>query len=144
MPSYNKVKAGKTIIGKLDFGKDLIDELTEICVKNDITLGKVQAIGAVKKANLGYYNQTSKIYQFTELDKHLEILSLIGNISTKDESAIIHAHITLGDEKGNAFGGHLAQGTIIFAGEFIIEEFIGKNLSRGFDSTTGLPLWDMA
>jgi len=35
------------------------------------------------------------------------------------------------------------EGTIVFACEFIIEAFDGPPLERGFDETTGLPLWDM-
>ena len=49
--------------------------------------------------------------------------------------------MTLSDEKGNAFGGHLAQGTVIFACEIIVHAFEGPKLTRSYDETTGLPLW---
>ena len=44
-------------------------------------------------------------------------------------------------EAVNAFGGHLAQGTIIFACEIIIHAFEGPELTISYDDITGLPLW---
>jgi predicted DNA-binding protein with PD1-like motif len=43
---------------------------------------------------------------------------------------------------GNVFGGHLMNGTEIFAAEFYIEELFGQDLVREEnDPQTGLPLW---
>jgi len=131
-------------MGKLSYGKDLIEELTRICIKENIQLGRIEALGAVQKACIGYYDQNSREYQFIDLDQHLEITNLVGNVSLKDGNPIVHAHVTLADEKGRAYGGHLAPGTIIFACEFILETFEGQAFNRGFDEETGLPLWDMS
>ncbi len=67
---------------------------------------------------------------------------MIGNISMKDGEVMIHAHISLGDEEANLVGGHLANETIVFACEFIIEEYEGEVLQRSFDQKTGLTLWN--
>lgn len=103
--------------------------------------GRIEGIGAVQKARVGYYNQVSREYQFIEYDQPLEITKLSGNVSTRDDVPFVHAHVTLADEKGNAFGGHLAPGTILFACEVIVESFEGPALERSHDATTGLPLW---
>jgi len=118
-----------------------LEELTGICRENNIQLGRIEALGAVKKARLGYYNQQTHEYQFFTLDQTLEITKLVGNISLKDGSPIVHAHITLADKTGKAYGGHLATGTVVFACEFIIEVFDGPVFERKFDKETGLPLW---
>ena len=133
----------KTYIGKLAHNADLLGELTSLCTKYNITLGRIEALGAVQKARLAYYDQDKKVYEFFEINQHLEITCLVGNVSLKDGKPLVHAHITLADEKGNAFGGHLADGTIVFACEVCIEVFKGDKLIRGFDDTTGLPLWEM-
>ena len=138
------IKPIQRFIGKLAHGSDLLEELTDICKKNNITLGRIEGLGAVKKARLAYYDQNNREYQFFDLDQHLEITKLIANISLKDGEPIVHAHVTLADDEGKAFGGHLAPGTVVFAGEVIIEVFEGEKLERGFDEDTGLPLWDMA
>lgn len=143
MATMNNVKRGEIHIGKLDHGADLIAEITAICRDRGIRLGKVQAIGAVQKARLAYYNQTRKVYEFYNLDEPLEILNLTGNISLKNGQPMVHAHITLSNEKGEAFGGHLVAGTTIFACECIIEAFEGLEYSRSHDEITGLPLWEL-
>ncbi len=140
---YKKVKLVATFMGKLEHGADILEELTKVCIENNVKLGKVKAIGAVKKATIGYYDQDTKTYDFFELDRHLEITNLVGNVSLKDGEPIIHAHITLSDEKGNAFGGHLAAGTEVFACEFFLTSFDGPEFNRGLDEQTGLPLWEM-
>jgi hypothetical protein len=130
-------------MGKLEFGADLLEEITRICVDRDIHLGWVEALGAVKKARLGYYNQKEREYHFYELDQTLEITNLVGNVSIKDGVPIVHAHVTFSDKDGHAYGGHLAPGTIVFACEIVIQVLDGPKFERVFDQETGLPLWNM-
>ncbi len=144
MSIMKKVISRQLFMGKLSYGKDLIEELTSICIMENIQLGRIEALGAVQKACIGYYDQNSREYQFMDLDQHLEIINFIGNVSLKDGDPIVHAHITLADEEGKAYGGHLAPGTTIFACEFILESFEGPAFNRGLDEETGLPLWDMS
>ncbi len=139
-----KVESRELFMGKLTYGSDLIEELTDICIRKNIRLGRIEALGAVQKACIGYYDQNSREYQFINLDQHLEITNFIGNVSLKDDNPIVHAHVTLADETGKAYGGHLAPGTIVFACEFILESFEGPAFNRGLDEETGLPLWDMS
>ena len=74
------------------------------------------------KARIGYYKQDLQKYMFLDLDRPMEILTLIGNVSLKDGQPMVHAHVTLCDEAGRAFGGHLAAGAPVFACEFVIRE----------------------
>ncbi|MCK8826450.1 DNA-binding protein [Natroniella acetigena] len=127
--------------GKLETGDDLLEKLTEIVKEKEITAGKVIALGAVKEAIISFYDQDKQEYEAEKLDESLEIVSLTGNISLKDGAPIIHAHIALGDEDGQLYGGHLEKGTTVFACEFIIEEYEGEAFTRGLDQQTGLPLW---
>ncbi|GAX62205.1 DNA-binding protein [Candidatus Scalindua japonica] len=143
MAIIREVKAAKLLMGKLAHGADLLEEITKICVDHDIYLGRVEALGAVKKARLGYYNQHVQEYHFYDLNQTLEITTLTGNISIKDGVPVVHAHITLSDKDGHAYGGHLAPGTIIFACEVVIQVLNGPMFERGLDQETGLPLWKM-
>jgi len=143
MTESNKVVSNDIIMGKLSYGCDLLEELTNLCIDRDIKLGKIVAIGAVQKACIGFYSQNKREYEFLNFNKPSEILNLTGNISIKDDKPFVHAHITLADETGSAYGGHLASDTIVFACEFIIQPFDGPGFIRGMDDETGLPLWDM-
>ncbi|NEX11592.1 MAG: DNA-binding protein [Prosthecochloris sp.] len=139
---HNVTSAGRWM-GKLGRGDDLLEAISLICRENNIRLGRVEAIGAVEKAVLGYYHQQNRAYEFFSLDTPHEITSLMGNISLRDGEPMVHAHVMLSDEKGMVHGGHLAPGTIVFACELIIEAFDGPELNRGMDKETGLPLWNM-
>ena len=138
------VKSKELFMGKLSYGCDLLEELTSVCQKENIRLGRIEALGAVQKAHIGFYDQQTREYRFHALPQPLEITKLIGNVSLKDGNPFVHAHVTLADEEGKAFGGHLAPGTVVFACEFIIESFDGPVFERGFDEETGLPLWTMS
>jgi predicted DNA-binding protein with PD1-like motif len=138
------VTPGRKIIGRLAPGEDLLSALENCAREHGITLGEVQAIGAVSQARVGYYNQAERQYYFLDLARPLEILSLIGNISLKDGQPMVHAHITLADYEGRACGGHLAAGTLAFACEFTIQEYQSATpLVRQMDDPTGLFLWPL-
>jgi uncharacterized protein len=137
-----RAEVGKVIIAKLDYKSDLLEQLTEIAIANEIILGKIEAIGAVSRAEVGYYDQNEYMYEVKTFDEHLEIISLLGNISIRDGKPVIHAHISLSDENGKAIGGHLVNGTMVFACEAIITVYKSdKKLIRGVDENTKLPLW---
>ena len=141
MAEMIQVKTAKTIMGRLRHGADLLDEITGVCREHGIRQGRVEAIGAVKKASIGFYDQQARTYTYLTLDREMEITKLSGNISVKDGQVFVHAHITLADNTGRAFGGHLAPGTIVFACECIIEAYEGPALERVLDDETGLALW---
>ncbi len=143
MATMKKYTPRRILMGRLDHGADLLEEITQICSNENIQMGRVEAIGAVSGARLGFYNQQAREYQFYVSEEPLEILSLSGNISIKDGNVMVHAHVILSDENGDAFGGHLATGTTIFACECLIEVFDGPVLERLPDEKTGLPLWNI-
>ncbi len=135
------VQPTRTLMGRLNRGDDLLEAITKLCVEHGITVGRVEAIGAVEKAGLAYYDQKEREYQNFEVREPLEITKLSGNVSIKDGRPFVHAHVTLSDADGQAIGGHLAPGTVVFACEFVIQEFDGAEFVRGLDESTGLTLW---
>jgi uncharacterized protein len=55
---------------------------------------------------------------------------------------MVHGHITRSGDDGRAVGGHLAEGTLVFACEFTIQEYRSATLLvRQMDDPTGLFLW---
>jgi len=143
MTASRSITSRQIVVGKLSYGCDLLEELTDECIKHNVKLGRVEAIGAVQKARIGFYNQETRAYQFSTLDRPFEITNLIGNVSLKDGNPFVHAHVTLAGETGESCGGHLAPGTVVFACEFFIEAFDGPIFNRNPDEETGLPLWSL-
>lgn len=126
---------------RLPHDRDLITAILEICKEVSVLHGWFTIIGAVKNATYGVYDQSQKVYVTHKENSPQEIIFCGGNVSLKDGAPFVHAHILLGDEKGNTKGGHLFSETIIFAGEMFMQAFSGKPPERVHDLTTDLYLW---
>jgi len=139
----NNYENGRIFMGRLDFKTDLLDEINKIVIENNIKAGYINIIGAITGLKTGFYDQNVKEYVHTvyEPELPLEISSCMGNVSIKEGKPFCHIHIVASDRKGKCFGGHLMNGTKVFAAEFIIQEVLGEELVRGIDADTKLPLW---
>lgn len=100
--------------------------------------GVIILIGSLKDAVLGYYREGK--YEYVRLDGPLEIASCTGNIALDEKGeAIIHAHVVVSNEKGEAFGGHLSKGSHVgVLAELVMIEALGVDLRRAFDPKTKL------
>lgn len=137
----NTYKTKNIYIGKLEYESDLLESVNKFCDKKNINKGFIHIIGALKKSHLGFYDQQKRKYVSMPLNKPVEIINCIGNISLKDGKPFAHIHLIVSDDEGNTKAGHTMPGCIIFAGEIFIQEVEGPDLIRGFDDITGLPLW---
>lgn len=128
-------------LARLPHNGDLFLSIKDVFKENSIQMGFFTAIGAVKTAHAAFYDQGTKTYTDFIIDEPAEILSCVGNVSEVDGDLSVHAHITLGLKDGTAKGGHLLEGTIIFASELFGIALDGQRLERRFDDITGLKLW---
>jgi len=133
-------KIGRIFFSRIFEDEDLAEAIKERVEKSVVKAGLIIVIGSLKKVVLGYYREGE--YKYVRLDGPLEIASCSGNIAVDEKGeTIIHAHIIVTNEKGEAFGGHLMQGSIVGAtAELAIIEGVGLNLQRTFDEKTKLKL----
>lgn len=147
MAVIRRMSPGRSFMGNLTRGADMLDGLTEVCRTGGVAHGSVQAIGALYGARLGYFNAEDKAYEYIEVGQHVEIVSLMGNISLLEGRPFIHAHLAVGDREGRVWGGHLAQGCRVYVCEYVIQELaaadqvLGESLQRRQDPASGLMLW---
>ena len=127
------------IIRKLNHDADLCGEIKRVCAEEKIDTGWFNAVGALKKLSVAFYDQKKKTYGKIEFDEPCEITSCMGNISLVDGEIFVHAHINVSGEKGAVKGGHLLD-SVIFAAELCVFPS-DEILEREFDSVTGLKLW---
>jgi len=139
--SISHFKLGRIFLTRLPYDEDLLHSLTKVAVKNRMQMATVFVIGAVKKAVVEFYDQQEKVYRKIHIEESLEIVTCMGNISLKDNKTFVHCHATFADRKGQTFGGHLAEGTTIFAAEAHLQEVLGSELIREHDPVTKLALW---
>ncbi len=124
---------------RLDYGRDLLEQLEEFLKAKRIYAAYVSGVGAVRSAEIGYYDQEKRTYVKKEINRPLEILNLSGNVSLKDEEPFLHLHIILGKD-GEVYGGHLFRAEV-FACEVFLIVLEGEIPKRGPDHQTGLHLW---
>lgn len=124
-------------------GDKIIEKLKEFVKQKGITSGYFNAIGAVNFVELAHYNLEKKRYSSKSIKKPLEIVSLIGNVAFKEEEIVIHAHIVVGTDKMELYGGHLKEATVTATCEIILNEF-REEINRDYDDNTGLNLIRLA
>ena len=132
---------GRTFVGRLETGSDLVVEIERICAQRRVSAAWVSVIGAVRKAAFAYYHQRDLRYLELASETHHEITGFIGNVSLRDGKPFLHAHATFADEHGTCVGGHLLRGIEVFVAEFEIRELLDVELIRMFDEELGLALW---
>jgi hypothetical protein len=135
-------KASRIYQGSLDKGADIVEGLSAVMKQQHIEAGMISGIGAVSEARLAYFNAQTKLYEEKHFKENMEIVSLKGNISFKDNSLFTHLHAVLSNKDFATVGGHLLPKTYVYAFEFEIIPFEGKSFVRGFDEETGLFLWE--
>lgn len=138
--THKKVEDGYLL--KFSIGDKFIAELTEFIDDNDIKAGWLTGLGAVKGAELGYYNLQAKEYEWHTVTKLMEITSLTGNVSWMHEKPVIHAHITLTGPDLKAVGGHVKELIIGGTCEVHLITF-KKSIYRLHDDEVGLNLLDL-
>jgi predicted DNA-binding protein with PD1-like motif len=132
----------KNLLLRAEHNSDLVQFMTKLAEDKGITAAEFTAIGALKRAKLGFYDQKKHKYNEIMVDTPHEIASCIGNISVKNGKAFVHAHAVLADEDGTTKAGHLVEG-IVFAAEVHLRELRGTKLERKHDGETDLSLWDI-
>ena len=133
----------RILIIRAEQNSELLQFINKIAEEAKITTATFTAIGALKYAKIGFYDQEKHEYQQITLDSPHEIASCLGNISIKDGKPFIHAHVVLANEAGSVKAGHLLEG-VIFASEIHLYELKGPKLERNYDEATGLSLWNLS
>ena len=133
-------KRGRSIFARLDYGADIVESIARLAEEMAIETGVFSAIGALQKAEIGYYDQETHEYRGKTIDRPMELVSCSGNVSIREDKPFVHAHASLADREGNMTGGHLQNG-VVFAAEVYVQELEGEPLVRTHDPVTDLFLW---
>jgi predicted DNA-binding protein with PD1-like motif len=136
---YAESGIGKAVFARLLEGEDLLEAITAVATESVIHAGFFFLIGTLKSARLGFYQHGK--YIPIEIQKPLEIVSCLGNVSVKEGKAFPHAHLAVSDEKGKVFGGHAMPRCIVGAtAELVLVEAVGLKITRQLDKITKLSL----
>ena len=135
-----EAKLGRVIFARLFENEDLLEAISNTAKQRGIKAGFFILIGTLKKAKLGFYRQGK--YEPIQVGGPVEIVSCMGNISLKEEGElVVHAHISVSNEKSEVLGGHLLPGCVVaVTAELVLVEAADLKLQRKFDEETKLYL----
>lgn len=137
-----EVRGCREFICNLPHDSDLLMALKDLAKRLNVNTGVFMLLGSLKNASLLYYVQDEKRYVKITLNFPVEILSGVGNIAILSGDLMVHAHLVLSDREGRCYGGHLAEGSRVFACEVYLRE-LSPTLCRKYDATTGLNLFEI-
>ena len=129
------------IVARFERGEEVHAALKEIALKEDIKLASISALGATDDFTIGVYKVDDKSYTELNFKGIFEILSINGTITTKDGEYYPHLHISVADDKGSGFGGHLIESNISVTCEMVIDIIDGR-VDRKMDDEIGINLLD--
>lgn len=121
---------------------EVLSGITDFANKYHVKTAHFTAIGAFKKATSGWYDESKKAFKLHRINEQVELISLIGNISTFNDKPIVHAHFAVGYPDGRAEGGHLIEAFTFPT----VELFLTADptpIYKHLDQPTGLDLIDL-
>lgn len=135
----HEVDGLRTFVVVMDKGDDAAAELARFAREQDVTGAGLTAVGACREATLAYFDRTTMSYQDIPVTDQVEVLSLIGDVATKDGEPAVHAHAVLGYRDGSTVGGHVQRAIVWPTLEVIVTES-PAHLRKQVDEETGLAL----
>lgn len=130
-----------TIVVRIDKDEELLEQLLEVCKKEEVRLANVNALGAIGEFTIGLFDTSEKKYYSTEYEGDFEIVSLTGSVSTMGGELYNHIHMSAGDRTNKVYGGHLNRAIVSATCEMFIHIIDGE-VDRKFNDGVGLNLLD--
>lgn len=104
---------GSTHMVFFDPGEEAIEGLASFARENDIEVASFTAIGGFESASIGFFNLETRGFDEIPFDEtQVEVLSLVGEITTDGDDPLVHGHVVMGRRDGSTLGGHLLRGVV--------------------------------
>lgn len=137
---YQYKQLGSKYFVRIDKDAEIVSVLKEICKDNNIEAASVSGLGAIKSATFGFFNPETKEYKEKTFNEYMEITSLLGNVSQKDNEVYLHLHMNASGKDYKTIGGHLVKAYVSATSEIIIDTEAGS-IGRQFSEEVGLNLF---
>ena len=131
-----KVFEDKVLV-RLDKGDEIVSSLLDVAKEQGLTLASVSGIGATDDFEIGVFDLERSDYDRFRFHGNHEIVSLVGNLTTKEGAPYIHLHISCAGEGGDLVGGHLFSAKISLTAEIFLLKAAGS-ADRLRDETLGI------
>ena len=91
---------------RLESGEQVQASLGPWLARQGIGFAAVSGLGAFRRITLSYWNADTREYETHQRDEQMEVVSLVGNVTLKDDAPFLHLHVALGRRDLSVIGGH--------------------------------------
>jgi len=141
-------KVNNIIAIRMPPGTDVFAGIVDTCTKYNIKDGIIMcALGSWRKVvfcnPIDLPNGKVGYSEPRVLTGNYELLNMSGMICHDTEGNIFpHIHVTVSDEKGNTYGGHMQHGCeVLLTTDIVIGLFFDIDMGRRFDEELGVPVF---
>jgi len=135
---YKKVDEN-TMVMSLAPGDEIIEKINLVLEQENIKNAFFWGIGALNMAELAHYSVHNKKYSSKVFEEPLELANMTGNAFLFEGKPLVHAHVTLANDRFETIAGHLVKGVISAACEILLSK-LNSTLQKKHSSQIGLNL----
>ncbi|MGY1845792.1 MULTISPECIES: PPC domain-containing DNA-binding protein [unclassified Blastococcus] len=133
----------RTYVVILDEGDEAVAALTSFAREEQLSAAQVTAVGAFRRAVVGWFDRQTSDYRRVTVGQQCEVLSLIGDVALgTDGNPALHLHAVLGLPDATTRGGHLLEGEVWPTLEVVVRESPAQ-LRKTMRPEIGLALIDL-
>ena len=139
---YSSGTSGRIFFVRFDHGDDVMSLLSDLAVKERISLASVNILGAIQEATIVAGPKTPVLPPEPNLvffDDGREVLCF-GTITSKDGKPRIHLHASFGKEEKSITGCLRKDNRTFITLEAVVTEIKGISLDRKIDEASGVDL----
>lgn len=123
----------------LERGDGIVATLLRFAADHGIQGGWVSGLGAVRNAELGWYDLPRRIYLKRRFPEDMELTGAQGNLAMHGNDPALHLHATLSGPELISLSGHLFEAETAASAEFLVKDF-GVRVDRAEAPEVGLKL----
>lgn len=119
---------------RLPPGTELVSELIRFVAANKMKAASIATcVGGLEFAQLRMAGASEHKQDIRDYHGHFEIVSLVGTVTHNG----CHLHMSMSDQEGLVFGGHLKKALVNPVAEIVIIDDESSTYSREFDPQSG-------
>lgn len=121
-------------------GDEIMSGLTDFAMREGLKGGHLSGIGALRSAQLAFFDRASLDYVSVPIADQVECLSLNGTIGLVEGKPLLHVHCVVGYPDGSVKGGHVVEAVVWPTMEVFLTESV-QALPKTKDEESGLELF---